>query len=121
MDIETSTRQWVTNGKHTRRAGCGENRTSGSAGGLKKRTRRNPGTALQADPTLLRPRSSRASVPALFTSRCGAILARCWHLSIVAIAVRRRRDHLNRLVRVLSSPLPNGVRPRLRRQAREVS
>jgi group II intron reverse transcriptase/maturase len=34
------------------RAGCGENRTSGSEGGLGKRTWSNPGTAPQADPTL---------------------------------------------------------------------
>ena len=31
--------------------GCGESRTSGSAGGLGKRARSNPGTAPQADPT----------------------------------------------------------------------
>jgi hypothetical protein len=35
------------------RAGCGESRTSGSAGGLGKRTRRNSGTAPKADPTAI--------------------------------------------------------------------
>jgi hypothetical protein len=51
VGTETGTGDRVTNGKHTWRAGCGESRTSGSAGGMGKRTEREPGTAPHADPT----------------------------------------------------------------------
>lgn len=42
--------QRLSNGNDTWRAGCGESRTSGSAGGHGKRTRGNPGTAPVSDP-----------------------------------------------------------------------
>jgi len=51
VDTETDNRQWLTLGIATWRAGCGESRTSGSAGGLGKRVGSNPDTAPQADPT----------------------------------------------------------------------
>ena len=51
MDTETSSPHGLTTGQGTRRAGCGESRTSGSAGGLGKRAGSNPVTAPQADPT----------------------------------------------------------------------
>jgi len=51
VDTETDNRQWLTFRIGTWRAGCGESRTSGSAGGLGKRVGSNPDTAPQADPT----------------------------------------------------------------------
>jgi hypothetical protein len=51
MDTASGNRCRVTSGKHTWRAGCGESRTSGSAGGMGKRTGRKPGTAPHADPS----------------------------------------------------------------------
>lgn len=51
MDPRTDSRQRLNPfGQDTWRAGCGESRTSGSAGGLGKRAGNNPGTAPQADP-----------------------------------------------------------------------
>ena len=47
-----ASRQWLTRGHGTWRAGCGESRMSGSAGGLGKRVGSNPDTAPQADPTV---------------------------------------------------------------------
>jgi putative transposase len=39
-----------TSGMNTRRAGCGESRTSGSEGGPEKPTHRKMGRALRSDP-----------------------------------------------------------------------
>ena len=44
MDTETDNRKRLTSGQGTWRTGCGESRTSGSAGGLGKRVGSNPGT-----------------------------------------------------------------------------
>lgn len=51
MGTETAARAGLITGHGTGRAGCGESRTSGSAGGLGKRTASDPGTAPQDDPT----------------------------------------------------------------------
>ena len=51
------------------RAGCGENRTSSSEGGLGKRTWSNPGTAPQADPTI----QLQVERPRLRTGACGHV------------------------------------------------